>query len=318
MDGGVNGQRHHKRGVFRYLQTHLSSNRIGELLVFKGLVSPGDLRRALKFQKQNNLPLGEIFLQHEFISRRQLASVLMRQTMLRWAAASLLMLAAATSIGIKKAKADIMDVPGRLVLSKSAKSASFKKLSSYPGLFGSDEKQSTNLSAFTKWSDMFNRFSRQLQSESSAQVINGLKLELAHYDGLSIKDMADKVNTFMNQKPYIVDNNNWGKSDYWETPIEFMQKGGDCEDFAIAKYTALRMLGVPEERMRVAIVHDTVKNIPHAILIVYTDEGAYALDNQNASLVDAENSGRYRPIFSINRTAWWLHTSADATQVASR
>ena len=52
---------------------------------------------------------------------------------------------------------------------------------------------------------------------------------------------------------------------------DFFTRGGDCEDFAIAKYTALRALGVPEERLRVAIVHDDEKNLPHAILVVYTD-----------------------------------------------
>jgi predicted transglutaminase-like cysteine proteinase len=122
----------------------------------------------------------------------------------------------------------------------------------------------------------------------------------------------------MNEKPYILDNKNWGKSDYWGTPIEFMQRGGDCEDFAIAKYTALRALGVPEERLRIAIVQDTYKNIPHAVLAVYTEDGLFILDNQIKTLVSAESTGRYRPIFSINRTAWWLHNEPDTTRVASR
>ena len=66
-----------------------------------------------------------------------------------------------------------------------------------------------------------------------------------------------------------------------------------------------------------AIVQDTVKNIPHAVLVAYTDEGAYILDNQIKSLVDAERKGRYKPIFSINRQAWWLHKTPNRTVVAS-
>jgi predicted transglutaminase-like cysteine proteinase len=135
--------------------------------------------------------------------------------------------------------------------------------------------------------------------------------------GRSMKSMAEGVNRLVNQKKYIIDKRNWGKSDYWATPVEFLQRGGDCEDFAIAKYTALRSLGFPEERLRVAIVQDTVKDIPHAVLVVYTDEGAFILDNQIKSLVDAEVKGRYKPIFSINRQAWWLHKSPSKTIVAS-
>ena len=129
--------------------------------------------------------------------------------------------------------------------------------------------------------------------------------------------MVQGVNRLVNENRYIVDKRNWGKSDYWATPVEFLKRGGDCEDFAIAKYTALRSLGFPEERLRVAIVQDTVKNIPHAVLVAYTDEGAFILDNQIKSLVDAERKGRYKPIFSINRQAWWLLKTPNRTIVAS-
>ena len=59
--------------------------------------------------------------------------------------------------------------------------------------------------------------------------------------------------------------------------------------------------------MRIAIVHDLQKNIPHAILIVYTDDGVKFLDNQYKSVKDADGFTRYRPIYSINRTGWWRH-----------
>ena len=144
-----------------------------------------------------------------------------------------------------------------------------------------------------------------------------LQGKLQRFKGQPLVAMAAGVNKMMNKKPYIVDSKLWGQSDYWATPVEFMAKGGDCEDYAIAKYTALRALGVPDERLRVAIVQDLKKNIPHAVLIVYTDEGPYALDNQSQSLVDGSHLKRYKPIFSINRQAWWLHTKPSGTQIAS-
>ncbi|MCB1839662.1 MAG: transglutaminase-like cysteine peptidase, partial [Alphaproteobacteria bacterium] len=89
-------------------------------------------------------------------------------------------------------------------------------------------------------------------------------------------------------------------------------------DFAIAKYVALRALGVEEARLRIAIVHDKLKNIPHAILVVYTSEGALILDNQNKEVLNSDAlRTRYRPIFSINREYWWLHTAPESTLIAS-
>ena len=52
------------------------------------------------------------------------------------------------------------------------------------------------------------------------------------------------VNNFMNKSRYIQDNKNWGKKDYWASPGEFLAKFGDCEDFSIAKYMALKYLGM--------------------------------------------------------------------------
>lgn len=211
--------------------------------------------------------------------------------------------------------ASIKDVPARIQISAST---DFNRAVSHSSLFGSKEKRSTKIKAFTKWSGMFNKFERQLGASSSEPVVQKFQSDLSHLKGLPLRTMAKKVNDMMNAKRYITDKRNWGTSDYWATPVEFLQRGGDCEDFAIAKYTALRVLGVPEERLRVAIVHDKVKNIPHAILIVYTDEGAVVLDNQEKRVIDGNHAGRYRPIYSINRTAWWLHTETSATRVASR
>jgi predicted transglutaminase-like cysteine proteinase len=129
--------------------------------------------------------------------------------------------------------------------------------------------------------------------------------------------MVQKVNELVNRQPYLEDIDNWKKSDYWANPVEFFERGGDCEDFAIAKYTALRLLGVPEERLRLAIVHDKIKDIPHAILIVYSDDGPLVMDNQVSKVKRADKVNRYKPIFSINRHSWWLHTVNKPTIIAT-
>lgn len=66
----------------------------------------------------------------------------------------------------------------------------------------------------------------------------------AKLSGLPPLEQVKAVNVLINRWPYRTDMDVWGVMDYWETPAEFFQKSGDCEDFAIAKYFALRDLGL--------------------------------------------------------------------------
>jgi predicted transglutaminase-like cysteine proteinase len=307
-----------RKGILQGLKSSLQRHRLGELLVQKGAITPVELRKALQTQKQSNKPLGQVFLESAVLSKNQLRWILGKQYALRTTAAVLLMFMGVSSIAGKKAHAErIADIPAKLTL--TSMTSEFSRVSYYPAIYGTSEKRSGNLKAFTKWTSMFDRFDRDLKDESDMQVIREWQNDLRGFKSTSIKSMAKQVNNFVNQTRYITDSKNWGKSDYWATPVEFLKRGGDCEDFAIAKYTALRALGVPEERLRIAIVQDTYKNIPHAVLIVYTEDGAVILDNQIKTLVKTTSGNRYRPIFSINRQAWWLHTQDDGvTRIASR
>ncbi len=219
---------------------------------------------------------------------------------------------------IKSARAaDIGDIPGQVRLASVA-NAAFTPVAYYPALFGSSERMSSNLKPFTKWTQMFDRFQASMNTNQGQKETAILRDELEPLKGQPLRVMAEKVNAMMNEVPYVEDQANWGVSDYWETPVEFLSRGGDCEDFAIAKYVSLRSLGVPEERLRVAIVKDLQKGVPHAVLIVYTDDGAIILDNQSANVRSADAlAGRYKPIFSINRAGWWLHSAPRDTMLAS-
>ncbi len=303
-------------GILRGLKSSLQRHRLGELLVLKGIITPQELRCALQTQKSSNKPLGQVFLESAIVSQRELVVLLSKQYVLRMTATLLLLFMSVSHVAGKKAHAErIADVPAKLTL--VSVSPEFSRVSAYPALYGTKEKRSSNLKAFTKWVGMFERFDRDLKNERSAGVIRKWQGEISAFRGGSITAMATKVNNFVNKTRYIVDSKNWGKSDYWATPAEFIQRGGDCEDFAIAKYTALRALGVPEERLRVAIVQDTYKNIPHAVLVVYTEKGAVILDNQIKTLVSTDSGNRYRPIFSINRQAWWLHSNGSGSTVVA-
>ncbi len=297
-------------GILSRLQLLFERNRLGELLVLNGALTPNELRRALDTQKDTGKNhLGRILLQENFISRSALYKALTQQLTLRSMAAVATLVISFAGMSIKPARAgSIKDNPAPMSLA-SVTNPAFTPIRIFPALFGTNERVSTNLRPFTKWTRMFERFEASLQSKSNdKQIIRDWQADLAAYKDLPLFAMAEKVNDLINRQKYIIDRENWGESDYWATPVEFFTRGGDCEDFAIAKYISLKLLGVPEERMRVAIIHDKIKDIPHAVLIVYTDKGAVLLDNQIKEVRYTDKVSRYRPIFTINRQAWWLHT----------
>lgn len=312
-----NTDRASHKGIFSFIKSRFKKNRLGELLVMDGHISALDLKNALSISKTSGQQLGLVLVNENFVSKNVIRRKLTEQMMLRLMLWMTTLFIAFASMGFaKKAKASqVKDVPASI----SMVQASFNSVSAYPKLFGSTEKKSRSLKAFKKWTGMFDRFDRALKQTSGQSEISKLKTQLSALKGLPLHQMASRVNDMMNAKRYVSDAKNYGQNDYWATPVEFFKKGGDCEDYAIAKYTALRMLGVPESRMRIAIVQDLQKNIPHAILTVYTDQGAMILDNQIKGMRSADRISHYKPIFSINQDAWWLHTAprGSVTVVAS-
>lgn len=307
------------KGVLNGLKIRMQKNRLGDLLVFNGFISPAELQHALVESKATGRPLGRVLADQDIVEYDVIRQTLVEQFMLRtmMAVVTIFISFAGLGAGSKTARAGaIKDVPARVAFQQAS---AYAPLGSVPRLFGSTEKQSTSLSAFTKWTTMFARFDQQLNTNSGQQSMEQFKAQLASLQGLPMNKMVSGVNDVVNRIRYVNDSQIYGKNDYWATPMEFIANGGDCEDYAITKYVALRALGMPEERMRVAIVQDMQKNVPHAILIVYTDNGAMILDNQMKTVVNAERINHYKPIFSINRTAWWLHTkpSGNVTVVAS-
>lgn len=309
------------KGVFIKLKTRLDSNRLGELLVSKSTITQQQLNAALAGQKDQDKPLGRYLCDAGVVSKTQLRKTLAEQMMYRALAAGVTLYVSAMSFGsMKAAKAETVRAKTSFAQKVSYQpsatnefrvaslqtaprlyKAPAKRSMDTTRLFGSKEVRSTNTAAFTKWNGVIGKLDNA-----------GMNAWNKDLEGLRNAPLAQKVsavNKYVNQVRYIEDKNNWSKSDYWATPAEFFARGGDCEDFAIAKYAALKQLGVSEDRMRLAIVQDKIKNIPHAILIVYTDQGAMMLDNQIKTTENVANVSRYKPIYSINRQAWWRHLS---------
>ncbi len=311
-------------GAYRFNNGFLSrtralfqKNRLGELLVHHGVLSPQQLRFALARQKTEGGSLGRVLVRERMVSRALVQSILAQQFLLRFLAGITALIIAMTCV-IRPAKAGpIEDVPARISIAAQA-NAAFMPLEATPALFGAEERRSGNLDPFTKWTGMFRRFDAAIGTGEGQKMVATWQSAIRPFAALDIEDMAEKVNDYVNAVEYIEDSNNYGNSDYWATPFEFFRRGGDCEDYAIAKYVSLRALGVPEERMRIVILQDLQKNIPHAVLAVFTGgDKAMILDNQNKRMLSSASISHYKPIFSINRTGWWLHSKPKGTVLAS-
>lgn len=129
----------------------------------------------------------------------------------------------------------------------------------------------------------------------------------ADLEGKPLMDQAKAVNKFFNQWPYKTDRMNWGVEDYWETPAEFARKSGDCEDYAITKYYAMRDLGVPADTLRIVALRDSIRGIGHAVLVVFMNNDAYVLDNLSNLILSHSKLTHYMPAYSVNEEYRWAH-----------
>ena len=86
-----------------------------------------------------------------------------------------------------------------------------------------------------------------------------------------------------------------------------MARSGDCEDFAIAKFFALRQLGFGEREMRVVILMDEIRGIGHAVLAIYESDEIVILDSLSNMILPHSRYKHYRPQYSMNETTRWAH-----------
>lgn len=93
----------------------------------------------------------------------------------------------------------------------------------------------------------------------------------------------------------------WGVLDRWSAPLETLATGrGDCEDYAIAKYVALREAGVAEDDVRLVIVRDLAVSEDHAIVAARLDGRWIVLDNRWLALVEDVEMRRVVPLFVLD------------------
>lgn len=105
---------------------------------------------------------------------------------------------------------------------------------------------------------------------------------------------------------YTNDSDQWRRDDVWSTPFGAHKAGsfetakGDCEDYAIAKYVALRGAGVSADDLQVLVVKDTAAGIDHAALAARVDSRWLILDNRWSRLLEENDAAFFTPLFALD------------------
>jgi len=98
----------------------------------------------------------------------------------------------------------------------------------------------------------------------------------------------------------VTDREQHGVDDLWATPLmTFSSRSGDCEDYAIAKYVALREAGIPESDLRLVVVRDNAVNDYHAVAAVRDNGGWLILDNRRLVIRHDVDIAEFNPLFTI-------------------
>ncbi len=93
-----------------------------------------------------------------------------------------------------------------------------------------------------------------------------------------------------------------GQIDVWTSPLATLARGGgDCEDYAIAKFVALRRAGLAPDDLRIVVLRDTIHGEDHAVAAARLDGRWLTLDNRRMAMVEDADVRNFRPTFVIGQ-----------------
>ena len=156
----------------------------------------------------------------------------------------------------------------------------------------------------------------QRYGDAGASAVTAWRNVLTQSAGLTEEVRLRRVNDFFNRRVrFDEDSTIWGQSDYWATPLETLGRAqGDCEDFAIAKYVTLKLVGVPSDKLRLTYVKARIGGPQstivqaHMVLSYYPtpDAEPLVLDNLVSDIRPASRRPDLTTIFGFNADGMWV------------
>lgn len=146
--------------------------------------------------------------------------------------------------------------------------------------------------------------------EAAAQRIQRWQALFGELKEASEANKIQRVNQFFNEEiRFANDHLHWSQEDYWATPYEALtSNGGDCEDYVIAKYHALKKLGVEGDKLRITYVKAVRLNEAHMVLTYFPTKDAIplVLDSLINVISQADKRPDLVPVYSFNADGMWL------------
>lgn len=168
------------------------------------------------------------------------------------------------------------------------------------------------------WRDTLARHRSELEAiheclsdaQTCTRRLKGLRHVLLKGADLRPEQQIRLVNRYINMQRYKDDrvSSTSVAGNQWATLTGFLEHGGDCEDFAVAKYFVLREFGMDAEDMRIVIGREPQRSAHHAMLAVRFDGDVWLLENDNT----IRRNGRQdinRFVYAINERGIWDHES---------
>lgn len=131
-------------------------------------------------------------------------------------------------------------------------------------------------------------------------ALNNLLKKLENSDS---KTKLEKINDFFNGVRYSDDKDIYGITDYWASPYEFLARDkGDCEDYVIAKYFALKHLGIPTSKIFLSYVRIDGAKDAHMVLSYFETPSSepLILDSIRKIIFPASQRTDLKPIYNFN------------------
>lgn len=152
---------------------------------------------------------------------------------------------------------------------------------------------------------------KQLQQEyggRSGERLSNWNRLMKSIESKSALYQAKSINRYFNQYRYkydtiVEDNKVIRGGDNWRTFKNFIgQLGGDCDDYALAKYHSLVKLGIDKEKLQIWVGAYRGKRLNHMVLAYYIDNSndPIILDNNTRTTVRYSKRTNFKPWFHIN------------------
>ena len=176
-------------------------------------------------------------------------------------------------------------------------------------LFGMESELVPDGALLDKWHRVLNAISEDMEAIAQCHAGKSCAASVQRLLELSLKgagrDERARVGLINRAVDLAIrpasDERQWGIQDHWSDPLETLDsRRGDCEDYAIVKYTALLAAGLSKDAVKLVVMKNQFPDEDHAVVAVWVDKQWLILDNRTLTLVRDTDVRRAFPKFVLD------------------